>query len=431
MDIDDTPEEAAFRAEARAWLDANAVPKGHPDDFSQGLWSGGYDEETYLARCQEWQHTLYDGGWAGITWPKAYGGRGGRPIEQVIFGQEQARYGVSNGAYMVSIGMVGPTIIAHGDDAQKERFLPPTLRGDELWCQLFSEPDAGSDLAGLTTRADRDGDGWVVTGQKVWTSSAQRSAWGILLARSDWDAPKHKGITYFLVDMATPGITIRPLRQMTGESHFSEVFLDGVHIPAGNVLGAPGEGWRVAQTTLLSERSSIAGGTGADPRGLITLARRVGRDRDPLVRQAIVGAHIQSELLRFLRYRTQTALSQGRAPGQEASVMKLAFGRYMKHMTETAVNLQGPAGLLAGADARATDAAAAVAEAADAAGGAGSNGASSAMWHRRFLHSPSLRIAGGSDQVQANIIGERALGLPREAAPDKDAPFRRSGSERQ
>jgi acyl-CoA dehydrogenase len=409
VDIDDTPEEAAFRAEARAWLDANAIPRGHADDFSQGLWSGGYDEETYLLRCRDWQHTLYDGGWAGVTWPKQYGGRGGKPIEQVIFGQEQARFGVSNGAYMVSIGMVGPTIIAHGDDAQKERFLPPTLRGDELWCQLFSEPDAGSDLAGLTTRADRDGDQWVVTGQKVWTSSAQRSAWGILLARTDWDAPKHKGITYFLVDMASPGITIRPLRQMTGESHFSEVFLDGVRIPAANVLGEPGQGWRVAQTTLMSERSSIAGGTGADPRGLIALAQGAGRQGDPVVRQFLVQAHIQAELLRFLRYRTQTALSQGRIPGQEASVMKLAFARYMKHMTETAIDLQGPAGLLVGAD---------------------SPGAS-AMWSRRFLHSPSLRIAGGSDQVQANILGERALGLPREPQGDKDAPFRRPQTERQ
>jgi alkylation response protein AidB-like acyl-CoA dehydrogenase len=413
VDIDDTPEEAAFRAEARSWLEANAVPKGHADDFSSGTWSGSYDEDTYLDRCRDWQHRLYDGGWAGITWPKAYGGRGGRPIEGVIFNQEQAAFGVSVGAYMVSIGMVGPTVIAHGNDAQKERFLPPTLRGDMLWCQLFSEPDAGSDLAGLTTRAVADGDEYVVTGQKVWTSSANRAAWGILLARTDWDAPKHKGISYFLVDMATPGITIRPLKQMTGESHFSEVFLDGVRIPAANILGEPGQGWRVAQTTLMSERGAIAGGTGVSPEGLIALARSVGRNDDPVVRQAIVDAHIQSELLRFLRYRTQTALSQGRAPGQEASVMKLAFARYLKHITETAVNLQGPAGLLSGSDAHRV------------------GDVDGAMWHRRFLHSPSLRIAGGSDQVQANILGERALGLPREPAGDKDVPFREQLAQRQ
>src|SRR4029453_8621343 len=193
VDIDDTPEEAAFRAEARAWLDAHAIPKGHPNDFSLGLWTGAYDEGAYIARCQAWQRTLYDGGWAGITWPKEYGGRGGRPIDQVIFGQEQARYGVSNGAFMISIGMAGPTILAHGTEDQKDRFLPPLLRGDELWCQLFSEPRAGS---GLAARAVRDGDEWVVTGQKVWTSSPDRARYGMLLARTDTSVPKHQGIGY-------------------------------------------------------------------------------------------------------------------------------------------------------------------------------------------------------------------------------------------
>jgi alkylation response protein AidB-like acyl-CoA dehydrogenase len=401
VDIDDTPEEAAFRAEARAWLDAHAVPKGGPDDFSAGFWSGNYDEDAYVAHCRRWQRTLYDGGWAGITWPKQFGGRGGKPIENAIFHQEQARFGVSTGVFMIAVGMVGPTIIAHGTPEQQEQFLPGMLRGEDLWCQLFSEPDAGSDLAGLTTRAERDGDEWVVTGQKVWTSSAPRAKWGILLARSDWDAPKHKGITYFLVDMATPGITIRPLRQMTGESHFCEVFLDGVRIPAANVLGQPGEGWRIAQTTLTSERSSIAGGGGStpEPSALVDLARRSGRTGDPLVRQTLARIHTQSALLRFLRYRTQTALSQGRPPGQEASVMKLAHSRYMRDLTRAAIDLQGAAGQL---------------------------DSTQDMWLRRFLHAPSLSIAGGSDQVQANIIGERALGLPAEPREDRDTPFRQA-----
>lgn len=390
MDIGDTPEEAAFRAEARAWLEANAIPKGHPDDFSAGLWAADYDEETYVDRCRAWQRRLYDGGWAGITWPEQYGGRDGRPIEQAIFHQEQARYGVSTGAFMVAIGMVGPTLLAHGTPAQKDRFLPAMLRGDELWCQLFSEPDAGSDLASLATRAERDGGDWVVSGQKVWTSSAHRAAWGILLARTDPDAPKHAGISYFLLDMATPGIELRPLRQMTGESHFAEVFLDRVRVPAENVVGEVGQGWRVAQTTLRSERSSIAGGGNVDPTALAALARRLGRNRDPVVRQAVVDAHVRSEILRFLRYRTQTALSQGKAPGQEASIMKLAFARYMKLLTETALAIQGPAGQVYD-------------------DGSGAN-----MWLRRFVHAPSLRIAGGSDQIQANIVGERALGLPSE-----------------
>jgi acyl-CoA dehydrogenase len=400
VDIDDTPEEAAFRAEARAWLDAHAIPRGHPDDFSSGLWTGAYDEATYIDRCQAWQRTLYDGGWAGITWPKEYGGRGGRPIHQVIFGQEQAAYGVSSGAFMISIGMAGPTILAHGTDGQKERFLPPMLRGDEMWCQLFSEPGAGSDLASLSTRAERDGDEWVVTGQKVWTSSPDRARWGMLLARTDVEVPKHRGIGYFLLDMGAPGIEVRPLRQMTGEAHFSEVFLDGVRVPDAHLLGQPGEGWRIAQTTLTSERSSIAGGTGVTPAALIDLARRSGT-AGPVLRQALVDVHIRFELLRFLRYRSQTALSQGRAPGPESSVMKLAFARYMQALTGTALSVQGARGMLAGGDV-----------------------ADDGMWQRRFLHAPSLRIAGGSDQVQANIVGERALGLPAEPRTDKDVPFR-------
>jgi acyl-CoA dehydrogenase len=401
VDFDDTPEEAAFRAEARAWLDAHAIPKGHPDDFSLGLWTGAYDEPTYIARCQAWQRTLYDGGWAGVTWPKEYGGRGGKPIHQVIFNQEQAGYGVSNGAFMISIGMAGPTILAHGTDEQKDRFLPPMLRGDEMWCQLFSEPGAGSDLANLSTRAEQDDDEWVVTGQKVWTSSPDRARWGMLLARSDTGVPKHRGISYFLLDMDAPGIDVRPLRQMTGESHFSEVFLDEVRVPAAHMLGPEGEGWRITQTTLTSERSSIAGGVGATPAALIEFVQCFGTPGDAVVRQRLVDVHIRYELLRFLRYRSQTALSQGRRPGGEASVMKLAYARFMQALSRAAVDAQGAHGLLAGGDVL-----------------------DDGMWLRRFLHSPSLRIAGGSDQVQGNIVGERVLGLPAEPRADKDVPYR-------
>ena len=409
VDFDDTPEEAAFRAEVRAWLDENAIPKGHPDDFASGIWSDDLDEELYLKRSREWQAKLFDAGWAGITWPQAYGGRGGKPIEQVIWNQEQARYGVSSAQFMVSVGMVGPTILTHGSDEQKQRFLPPILRGDESWCQLFSEPGAGSDLAALATRAVRDGDEFVVNGQKVWTSNATRSQWGMLLARTDQDAPKHRGITYLLLDMSAPGIEIRPLRQITGESHFNEVFLDDVRVPVANVLGDVNDGWRVAMTTLASERSSIAGGSGgADPPGLIELARSFGRDDDPVLRQGLVETHMRSEVLRFLRYRSQTALSQGRAPGPETSVMKLAYGRFMKQMTELAIHAQGPVGMLGHGDVPR--------------GG---------VWLTKFLHAPSLRIAGGSDQVQANIIAERVLGLPPDIRTDKDVPFRELARARQ
>ncbi len=403
MDFDDTPEEAAFRAEARAWLDVHAIPKGHPDDFSAGMWSTDYSEADYVKRCREWQGVLARGGWAGITWPRECGGRGGRPIEAAIFNQEQARFGVSNGVFAIAIGMVGPTILAHGTTDQQARYLPPMLRGDEVWCQLFSEPEAGSDLAAVTTRAVLDGDEWVVTGQKVWTSAAHRAEWGILLARTDPDVPKHKGITYLLVDMASPGIEIRPLRQMTGDAHFSEVFLDEVRIPVHQVLGEVGEGWRVAQTTLASERSAIAGGSGgADPPGLIALARDRGVAGDPLVRQAVVEAHLRGELLRYLRLRSQTALSKGTRPGPEGSVMKLAYARFMQQMTTTAMHLQGALGML------------------DEPGLLPRGG----VWTTKFLHSPSLRIAGGSDQIQGNIIGERVLGLPAEPRTDRDTPFR-------
>jgi alkylation response protein AidB-like acyl-CoA dehydrogenase len=402
VDFEDTPAEAAFRAEARAWLEGNAIPKGHPDDFSAGIWTSAYTEDVYVKRCREWQGRLAEGGWAGITWPTEYGGRGGRPIEAAIFNQEQARFGVSNGVFAIAIGMVGPTILAHGTEEQKRRYLPAMLRGDEVWCQLFSEPEAGSDLANLSTRAVLDGDEWVVSGQKVWTSTAERAEWGILLARTDLDAPKHRGITYLLVDMATAGIDIRPLRQMTGDAHFSEVFLDDVRIPVAQVLGAVGEGWKVAQTTLASERTAIAGGSGgADPAGLIALARQFQKADDPLVRQAVVDAHLRSELLRFLRLRSQTALSQGTRPGAETSVMKLAYARFMQQMTTASIHVQGATGMLAGSLLPA--------------GG---------VWTTKFLHSPSLRIAGGSDQVQANIIGERVLGLPAEVRLDKDGPFR-------
>ena len=403
MDFDDTPEEAAFRAEARAWLEASAIPKGHPDDFSAGIWTSSYSEDTYIKRCREWQGRLAEGGWAGITWPVEYGGRGAKAIESVIFNQEQARHGVSNGVFAIAIGMVGPTLLAHGNEEQKHRYLPAMLRGDEVWCQLFSEPEAGSDLANVVTRAVLDGDDWVVTGQKVWTSAAPRAEWGILLARTHPERPKHRGITYLLVDMASPGIDIRPLRQMTGDAHFSEVFLDEVSIPAANVVGEVGEGWRVAQTTLASERTAIAGGSGgADPPGLIALAQELGRAAEPLVRQAVVEAFLRGELLRYLRLRSQTALSKGTGPGPETSVMKLSYARFMQQMTATAIHVQGATAMLADPDVLPR-------------GG---------VWTTKFLHAPSLRIAGGSDQVQANIIGERVLGLPAEQRPDKDIPFR-------
>ncbi len=401
MHIGDTPDEAAFRAEARAWLEANAVPKGHPDDFSVGSF-GDLDEGDYVERARAWQRTLHDGGWAALTWPKAAGGQGQPPICQSIFNQEQADFGVTSGPFVIAIGMVGPTLLRHGTPEQQARFLPPMLRGDELWCQLFSEPGAGSDLAALSTRAVRDGDEWIVTGQKVWTSAVSRAAWGILLARTDPDATKREGITYFLLDMQTPGIEPRPLRQMTGDAHFAEVFLDEVRIPADRVVGEVHAGWTAAKTTLTAERGAIAGGsTGVDASALIRLAQERGRTDDPLVRDALAAAHIRQEILRFLRYRTLTALSQGRRPGSEASIMKLAYAEHLSELTAAALAVQGPLATLDG----------------DVLPARG-------MWSKRFLHSPSVHIAGGSDEIQRNIVGEQVLGLPREPSANRDVAFR-------
>jgi alkylation response protein AidB-like acyl-CoA dehydrogenase len=355
-----------------------------------------------VRRCKEWQRTLSEGGWAGITWPVAYGGRGATPTEAALFAQEQSRFDVTTGVFAVGIGMVGPTLIAHGTPEQKQRFLGPMLRGEEVWCQLFSEPGAGSDLAGLSTRAVRDGDEWVVNGQKVWNSGAHFSDWGILLARTDSTQPKHRGITYFLVDMRTSGIDVRPLRQITGEAHFNEVFLTDVRIPVANVLGDVNDGWRVAQTTLANERTLIGGGGGAAGfRDIADLARATGGAADRRLRQELAAAYTRYQLVRFLGYRVQTARSRGQAPGPESSVVKLLVSQHQSRTADLVLALQGTRGTLAGDD---------------AAGGG--------FWHSFFLNHWSSRIGGGTDQIQRNIIGERVLGLPREPSVDRDVPFR-------
>jgi len=416
MEFGDNPAEAAFRAEARAWLEANAVPKGHPDDFSNGFFAldsfppGERAQRTleHAERCRAWQATLADGGWAGITWPLSAGGRGGTPIEAMIFAEEQAQFGVSTDVLSVAVTMVGPTIVTHGTDDQHKRFLVPMLRGEHIWCQLFSEPGAGSDLAGLGTRAERDGDEFVVNGQKVWTSAADQADWAILLARTDADVPKHRGITYFLVDMRTPGIEVRPLRQMSGASHFAEVFLTDVRIPAENVLGEVNGGWGVAMTTLANERVMIGGNAMMKVPALLHLARRFGRDDDPVVRQGLADAHIRADILRFFGYRVRTALGRGEMPGPEASCMKLAVAQHLKRTAELALAIEGPAGMLAHSEPTEGE----------------------PRWHWQFLQAPSIRIAGGSDEVQRNIIGERVLGLPSDIRVDKAVSFRELATRR-
>lgn len=402
MDFDDTPTEAEFRQAAATWLDAHAVPKGHPDDFSNGHQDDNVPDDVHTKNCQRWQRALWDGGWAGIAWPKAFGGRGGKPIEASIFNQEQARFGVSTGIFAIAHGMVGPTLMRHGTAEQQERFLPAMLRGDDVWCQLFSEPEAGSDLANLRTRAELDPDtgDWLVTGQKVWTSQAEQSNWGILLARTDSSVPKHQGITYFLLDMATPGIEIRPLRQITGHTHFSEVFLDQVRIPASMIVNGVGGGWKAAVTTLSNERAAISGSDRGKEIGIIIdLARASGRINDPAIRQRLAACYTRHQILNFLTYRMQTALSHGTPMGAEVSVMKLFYAEHVRQLAAVGIDIQGPRGMLQ-ADAEADG-----------------------LWQGRMLSALSIKIAGGTNEIQHNVLGERVLGLPPEPRGDRDVPF--------
>jgi len=401
MDFDETPEELEFRAEARAWLEEHA-----PAFAGEGVKVSVYisdpeEEHRYLAASKAWQAHKYDHGWAGITWPTTYGGRGGTPTQDGIFRSEEARYLSSWGVFAVGIGMAGPTIMAHGTEAQKQRYLHPMLRGDEVWCQLFSEPNAGSDLGGLSTSAVRDGDEWVVNGQKVWNSGAHYSDWGILLTRTNLDAPKNRGITYFLVDMRTPGVETRPLRQITGAAHFNEVFLTDVRIPHDNVLGEVDGGWGPMMTTLANERTLI----GSSPRAVfpstVALARRMGVADDPNVRQRMAQSYIRHEIMKYLGYRTKTAATKGVAPGPESSIIKLFLSQHLSAESDMLMAMLGPHALLWG----------------DSAPDDG-------KWQLDFVGQWNPKIGGGTDQIQRNTIGEKVLGLPSEPRVDKGIPFR-------
>ena len=402
MNFDDRPEEAAFRAEARAFLEQHAklkedVAETHPMAFQ----AGSPEEAEHVRAAQAWQATLFDHGWAGITWPREYGGRGGTIVEQMIFNQELSRFDAPGGVFSQGIGMAGPTLLVHGTEEQKQAHLRPMLRGDILWCQLFSEPSAGSDLAALRTRADRDGDEYVVNGQKVWTSSAHYSDWGILLARTDFDQPKHRGITYFLLDMKTPGIDIRPLRQITGTAHFNEVFLDDVRIPAANVVGPVNAGWNVTVTTLANERTLIGGGGHDTISPLLRLARRFGVLDDSRIRQRLADAYSEHEMLKFLGWRVQSALLRGEQPGPESSVLKLVHTRHITKVADLSMEIAGAAGTLAN-----------------------EHDPDLAGLNHSFLGQWASKIGGGTDDVQRNIVSERVLGMPGDTRTDKGVPFR-------
>jgi len=404
VDFDDTPDEAAFRHEVRSFLDAHATLRTGTDaDWSRGAMANTPDGQAeYLRRCRAWTATLFDNGWAGITWPVAFGGRGGTPAQSIIFGAEAARYDVTTGFVGAAMQLVGPPLMRFGTVEQQERYLRPLLRGDELWCQLFSEPGAGSDLAALACRAVADGDDLVVTGQKVWTSAAHHADLGILLVRSDPDAPKHQGITFLIVDMRSDGIDIRPLVQATGLSHFNEVFLDEVRVPTSNVVGDLHGGWGPARATLASEAGMIGGaGQTSTFDAVLALARTSGDLTDPVLRQRLASVYTNERLLKFLQWRMQTAIMHRRGTPPDPSVLKNLFTRALSERVGLAVDLEGASGMLAGADAP-----------------------QDGFWQLQVMNQFAARIGGGTNEVHRNMIGERALGLPAEPRADKDLPWR-------
>ena len=390
MDFNDSPDEAAFRAEARAFLDEHAPREPIPQYHKEKV-----EDDVILPRHREWQRTLYAHGWGALTWSNEYGGRGLGPIEQIIWNHELGRVGLGPSLFVAGLGMAGPTIIAHGTDAQKERYLEPMLKVDEIWCQLFSEPGAGSDLAGLACRAVLDGDEWIVNGQKTWCSGAQYADWGMMLTRTDPSAPKHKGISYFLLDMKTPGIEVRPLQQMTGDAHFNEVFLNDVRVPDANRLGPVNGGWLCTLTTLTNERMAMAGTEGMFTWSeLVEHARANGVRMDGATRDEMARLFTWVKALELLNARCVTKLSRGEIPTAESSVMKLALARIVSKGTELGVRLLGPEGLLR-----------------------------TGTWQHQWLFAPAFHIAGGTDEIQKNVAAERVLGLPVEDRSDRETPF--------
>jgi alkylation response protein AidB-like acyl-CoA dehydrogenase len=389
---DETPEEAALRAEVRAFLEARLTPRAPGSGFSV---MGSADDRVEEGRVLLAQ--LDEEGWAVPTWPVEHGGRGASATQAGIFHQELGRFDTPDlYPFLVGISLVGPTLLTHGSAEQQARWLPQIRTGAEVWCQLFSEPNAGSDLAGLEARAMRDGDEWRVSGQKVWSSRAHYSEWGLLLARTDPDVPKHAGITAFALDMRVPGVDVRPLRQMNGDLHFNEVFLTDAPVRDADRIGDVNGGWGVAITTLMHERSAIGGGGGVTKTRLIDLARARGATNDPIVRQRLAHVITRMEVDRWTALRARAAMLAGRPPGPEGSGAKVRGAATLKAMAGLALDLHGAEGI-------------AYAEEND--------------WHRLFLTAPSISIRGGTDEVQRNILGERVLDLPPEPRPDKGVPF--------
>jgi alkylation response protein AidB-like acyl-CoA dehydrogenase len=390
VDLNDTPEQAAYREQVRTWLEAHkaqAPPR-----------SGSKEDRVYVDARRAWQRRLAEAGLAGVTWPREFGGRSLGPIEQVTVNQELSRADVPGILDVIGIGMLGPCIIAHGSADQKSRFLGPMLHGDEVWCQLFSEPGAGSDLAAVQTRARLSDDGrWTLTGQKVWTTNAQFAAFGMLLARTDPDVPKHRGLTMFIVPMDADGVTVRGLRQISGEAEFNEVFFDETTLEPDAVLGGIGNGWGTALTVLMYERLTIGFGSesfGSPAELAETLAGDPAARVDPDVRRRLGRVMTEMLAVRFNGYRALTALSRGQVPGPEAGLAKVTMVNAAIEATDLAADVIGPDAL-----------------------------DQTSEWSYLISFLPGLKSAGGTEQILRNTIGERVLGLPPEPRLDKGAPF--------
>ena len=395
MDFNDTPEEARFREEAATWLAENAPN----DDAFRAL--------TPLEQAKQWQKQKYDAGWACIGWAPEFGGRGASPIEEVIWRQEESQYDLPANFFLIGQGMIAPTLMAWARDEDKARYLPPLASGEEVWCQLFSEPAGGSDLAALRTRAERDGDEWVINGQKIWTSGAHFSDYGVIVVRTDPTVPKHKGLSYFYVDMKASGVEIKPIKQLTGDSDFNEVYFNDVRVSDQQRLGEVGQGWQVSLTTLMNERAAIGGGFGQmDVALAMAVAQKVEIDGRPALEDASVRArlanwYVQESGLKYTGYRSLTALSRGALPGPENSIGKLVGAPKMQAMSSYLMDLLEASGAITD-ESLATEA---------------------GIIQRAYMGAPGLRIAGGTDEIMANIIAERVLGLPQEPRLDKGIPF--------
>jgi alkylation response protein AidB-like acyl-CoA dehydrogenase len=406
MNFDDTPQEAAFRKQARQWIEANA-PKELEAELSQSsLGRIKLKSADIVEIAKAWQKKKAEGGWVCLHWPKEYGGRGASPVERVIFQQEEGVYGKLTSPFQIGEGMCGPTLMAYGSEADKRRYLPKLASGEEIWCQLFSEPSAGSDVAGLRTRAERDGDHWVINGQKIWTSGAHYSDYGILITRTDPHVPKHKGLTMFFIDMKAKGVEVRPIKQANGMQDFNEVFFTDLRVLDSQRLGAVGDGWNVSLTTLMNERMSIGSRLATGFAELFEFCTNLMTEEGPAIddratRSRLAQWAVKDSGLKYTSYRAISALSKGERPGPENSIGKLVAGTMLQDIATYAMDLQGANGLL-------TDP-----ESTEAAG----------QFQAMLMSSPSMRIAGGTDEILRNIIAERVLGLPADIRVDKDVPF--------